>query len=297
MRHLISTLTVMHHFLTSEEYNDEGQRKTPVALVHCKAGKGRTGTLMASYQVTYQGKSALEAMSVYTSKRMGTCVGEGVSIRSQRRYIGYVEQWSNQMQRQYMERKVRVTKISVWGLRGDIEVSLGGYRPSKNSERGVWELAPLWQAKFLGAKNERMLWYPDVVMDTADVCLGVKRWVGKEWLLVCKTRAWFNAVMEEVKGARYSNGTAVDACHPTNAIRHTNKSLKGGLFEIPWEEMDGLKGTCLRGIRAFDKCTVEWEYVDEGKGLDGVKINVCDVGLSSYASDDDVTVVGENETY
>ena len=272
----------MHHFLTSEE---DGTGRTPVVLVHCKAGKGRSGTLMASYQVAHQDKSALDAMNLYTSKRMCKGVGEGVSIRSQRRYVGYVEQWSRQMQKRYMERKVRVTKISIWGLKGNIEVSLDGYVPSKNTQRGVWELEPLWQAKALKAKKERMVWYPDVVADTADVCLGVKRWVGKEWMLVCKTRAWFNAVVEGANGERWSSGTAVDARYPA---AHTDKSLTG-VFEIPWEEMDGVKGSCLRGIKAFERCVVEWECVSERKGVDGVKIDVLDVGLSS---DGDVTIMG-----
>ncbi|KAL2523154.1 Calcium/lipid-binding (CaLB) phosphatase [Forsythia ovata] len=59
-----------------------------IAVVHCMAGKGRTGLMVSSY-LTYLGMSAEEAMQVYAEKR--TTNNEGVSIASQRRYVGYWE--------------------------------------------------------------------------------------------------------------------------------------------------------------------------------------------------------------
>ncbi|KAL6990422.1 Phosphoric monoester hydrolase [Sarracenia purpurea var. burkii] len=53
------------------------------------AGKGRTGLMVCAYLV-YSGMSAEEALQVYAQKR--TTNNEGVSIPSQRRYVGY---WEN----------------------------------------------------------------------------------------------------------------------------------------------------------------------------------------------------------
>ncbi|GAV65720.1 DSPc domain-containing protein/PTEN_C2 domain-containing protein [Cephalotus follicularis] len=60
-----------------------------IAVVHCMAGKGRTGLMVCAYLV-YNGMSVEEALQLYAHKR--TFNNEGVSIPSQRRYVGY---WAN----------------------------------------------------------------------------------------------------------------------------------------------------------------------------------------------------------
>lgn len=60
-----------------------------IAVIHCMAGKGRTGLMVCSYLV-YTGMSAEESLRVYAEKR--TTNNEGVSIPSQRRYVRYWEQ-------------------------------------------------------------------------------------------------------------------------------------------------------------------------------------------------------------
>ncbi|KAJ4961894.1 hypothetical protein NE237_021804 [Protea cynaroides] len=70
----------MHAWLSVDPQN--------VAVIHCMAGKGRTGLMVCAYLV-YSGMSAEEALQLYAHKR--TTNNEGVSIASQRRYVGY---WS-----------------------------------------------------------------------------------------------------------------------------------------------------------------------------------------------------------
>lgn len=269
MQLLINTVGEMHAF---NDFDQDERKK--VMLVHCKAGKGRSGTLITSYMIAHQNKSAAEAMGVFTAKRMRRGFGEGVSIRSQRRYVNYMEQWVVGMQKRYVERKVRVTNVSVWGLKGDVEISVGGYTPRGHCSRGTWELGPLWHARTTG-KRTNCTWHPDMDLRTADVCLSVQRWVGFGQIKICKTRAWFNAVMETAKRDGDSQSTS-------------------GRFEIPWEEMDGLKGTALKGRQAFERCVVEWEFLDEeGQGEVREPELVSEDGIMEIA--DDITVVGDSE--
>ncbi|XP_015879804.1 phosphatidylinositol 3,4,5-trisphosphate 3-phosphatase and protein-tyrosine-phosphatase PTEN1 [Ziziphus jujuba] len=60
-----------------------------IAVIHCMAGKGRTGLMVCAHLV-YSGMSVEEALQLYAHRR--TTNNEGVSIPSQRRYVGY---WGN----------------------------------------------------------------------------------------------------------------------------------------------------------------------------------------------------------
>ncbi|XP_046860575.1 phosphatidylinositol 3,4,5-trisphosphate 3-phosphatase and dual-specificity protein phosphatase PTEN-like [Xenia sp. Carnegie-2017] len=70
----------MDEFLNADEKN--------VAIVHCKAGKGRTGVMICAYLLhKAYFDSCVQAMQYYGDAR--TSNGKGVTIPSQKRYIHY----------------------------------------------------------------------------------------------------------------------------------------------------------------------------------------------------------------
>ncbi|XXG81273.1 hypothetical protein AAC387_Pa09g1948 [Persea americana] len=73
----------VHTWLSADPQN--------IAVVHCMAGKGRTGLMVCAYLV-YSGMSPDEALQLYAHRR--TTDNNGVSIASQLRYVRY---WSEML--------------------------------------------------------------------------------------------------------------------------------------------------------------------------------------------------------
>ncbi|RUS19878.1 protein-tyrosine phosphatase-like protein [Endogone sp. FLAS-F59071] len=80
-----------------------------VVVIHCKAGKGRTGTMVCTL-LLYRGmaKTAEEAIQIYDEKR--TWDGKGLTVPSQKRYVHYFEQYINSGE-EYKPPKLTLTKI------------------------------------------------------------------------------------------------------------------------------------------------------------------------------------------
>ncbi|RDW79642.1 hypothetical protein BP6252_04280 [Coleophoma cylindrospora] len=107
---------------------DENGQERPgrVAVVHCKAGKGRSGSMACSYLISECGWKATEALARFTERRMRPGFGQGVSIPSQLRWIGYVDRWT-QSEKVYVERQIEIMEVHVWGLRDGVKVQVEGF--------------------------------------------------------------------------------------------------------------------------------------------------------------------------
>nr|POE75151.1 phosphatidylinositol 3,4,5-trisphosphate 3-phosphatase and dual-specificity protein phosphatase pten [Quercus suber]POE94770.1 phosphatidylinositol 3,4,5-trisphosphate 3-phosphatase and dual-specificity protein phosphatase pten [Quercus suber] len=112
----------MRNWLKAPDAKD----KDRVVVVHCKAGKGRSGTVACSYLISEEGWKAEEAKQRFTERRMRPGFGNGISIPSQVRWIGYVDRWTKSG-KTYLERAVEVLEVHVWGLRDGVKIAVEGY--------------------------------------------------------------------------------------------------------------------------------------------------------------------------
>ena len=118
----------LHHEDEEEAHGSKKLlRKKRVCVVHCKAGKGRSGTVACSYLISQEGWTKEDAIERFTQRRMRQGFGAGVSIPSQVRWVGYVERWTNELKKKYVERPIEIVEIHVWGLREGVKVAVEGY--------------------------------------------------------------------------------------------------------------------------------------------------------------------------
>lgn len=277
-----------------------------VVVVHCKAGKGRSGTAASSYLICEEGWKAEDAMQRFTERRMRVGFGEGVSIPSQVRWVGYVNRWVNEMGKIYMERPVEVVEVRVWGLRDGVEVGVEGFvdegrtikrfhsfsrkereavdeeeesakssdqsendvvnkvevnspTPSSTSSSSVPQTSqdvPSRKTNSMGIASAIIAATPDP--PPASIAAAVFRPSNK---LIIPTPD-INIDFERRTKAAYTKWTV------TTSIAHIwfNPYFEGGdkqddgVFSTRWEEMDGIKGTTSKGIRALDRLEVVWRY-------------------------------------
>ena len=276
-----------------------GDAEGRVAVVHCKAGQGRSGTVSCSYLISEEGWNLEDAMARFTERRMRQGFGEGISIRSQRRWVGYVDRWARHG-KFYLERQIEVVEIHCWGLRSGVTVAVSGYVEDGKVIKTVHQFRGEEQLTLRDEAKESNA-FANVVFDV----LGHKKSVSRRPSATAPGRAStpdgqtkahedLNCEREDGNGADVVFKPAPRVILPSNEIKidcdHRGNSTLGGfsmttsvayvwfnaffegngpesngkpddsgVFEIGWDAMDGIKGTTRKGARGFDRVAVVWK--------------------------------------
>ncbi|KAL8853862.1 MAG: hypothetical protein Q9221_001333 [Calogaya cf. arnoldii] len=261
-----------------------------VVVVHCKAGKGRSGTVACSYLISEEGWTVEDALYRFTTRRMRSGFGAGVSIPSQLRWINYVDRWTR-CQKPYVERQIEVVEVHVWGLRDGVEVAVEGYIDEGRTIKN-FHTFNRYERVIVDGKQEdtTLLNSPSVSASSPSLPIADNKFQAEN--------------QRTVSGGLEAGGNAVifrpaqPIILPTNDIRidleRRNKATYGwtmvtsvahvwfntffegqgpenhgvatrdGMFEIGWDAMDGIKGSARKGTRALDRLAVVWRIADRG---------------------------------
>jgi len=121
-----TTNTAANTTSTVDSETIEKRKKNRVVVVHCKAGKGRSGTVSCSYLISEEGWDPEDALARFTQRRMRPQFGAGVSIPSQLRWVSYIDRWTKGGKR-YIDRPIEIVEIHVWGLCNGVKVEVQGF--------------------------------------------------------------------------------------------------------------------------------------------------------------------------
>ncbi|KAE8378382.1 protein-tyrosine phosphatase-like protein [Aspergillus bertholletiae] len=259
-----------------------------VAVVHCKAGKGRSGTVACSYLMAHGGWKLGDALQRFTERRMRSGFGPGVSIPSQLRWVRYVDRWVNQMDRKYIERPVEILELHVWGLRDGVKVAVEGFVDEgkkiqsfhmfSRSERIVVDDGRAKtnssqksdKKKANGQKHGIKKAFSSVVDSSSSSSSsdedsttqnGVSAVLFRPSEPLIIPTSDINIDFERRSKAYKDWAMVTSIAHVWfNAFFEGGDKQDSGVFETEWDTLDGIKGTSRKGVRALDRLKVVWRY-------------------------------------
>ena len=285
----------------SEDKKEDGEATKRVAILHCKAGKGRSGTVACSYLIAVRGWKAEDALQRFTERRMRPGWGTGISIKSQRRWISYVERWAKE--KKYSEKKVEILEVRVWGMRDGVSIHIRGYVEDGKKIKVMHTWGETEGEKINKVKLESDNVSPGSNLDsgtstprsevdhfgfnsgtstpksTTSLTTSASTLVSNPpppTLTILKPKEPIilptqdvNFEVERRNRSAYgfpSVATSTAHCWINTYFEGQGPERNGvperrGTFEIDWDAMDGLKGSSRRGIRAVEKVAVDWRMV------------------------------------
>ncbi|EMR11511.1 hypothetical protein PNEG_00524 [Pneumocystis murina B123] len=200
-----------------------------VVVFHCKAGKGRSGTIACSYLISEEKLTAESALSKFTEARIQKGHGNGITILSQKRYIFYVEKWVS-MGKKYQELDIIISQIEIFTENKKIGCKIYGYNDDNRIDCLYTFLPPE-----IVINNSTMIFTPTIkFISREDICVEIYH-QSRFKKNVLKAHCWFNVFFERDAGQTE------------------------GIFSVDFENCDYLKTTCRDKSKLFDKFILKWK--------------------------------------
>ncbi|ODV77145.1 phosphatases II, partial [Suhomyces tanzawaensis NRRL Y-17324] len=203
-----------------------------LAVVHCKAGRGRSGTVVCAYlmyQFSKEGKhlTVEEAILWFSAKRMRTFADTGISIKSQRRALEY---WYKFLQ---FTRKER----------------LEYFRSSAGAEKHLYGIRVI---------NPCQGWIGEICIQTY-----IDGNIGDIYKFTDPSSPGISRVRERTPIPVQEFRVAIKWCYCWyHLFFEKRKQMVEGLdtFKLvaTWDDFDGFKGTTHKGVKWFDALEIYW---------------------------------------
>uniref|UniRef100_A0A673K4T2 Phosphatidylinositol 3,4,5-trisphosphate 3-phosphatase TPTE2-like n=1 Tax=Sinocyclocheilus rhinocerous TaxID=307959 RepID=A0A673K4T2_9TELE len=176
-----------------------------VIAIHCKGGKGRTGTMVCTWLIdSDQFESAQESLDYFGERRTDKSMSskfQGVETPSQSRYVGYYEIMKNQYNRQLPPQKsLKIKSIRIHSIAG-----VGKGNGSDLKVKIIVKQELVFQC--VCAKQQNCAVFPDTGSNLTHIC-GLPK--GYE---DCPFYFWFNTSFVENNRCLYLSREELDNPH------------------------------------------------------------------------------------
>ncbi|KAJ5113742.1 Protein-tyrosine phosphatase catalytic [Penicillium angulare] len=272
--------------------NSNSNSNERVIVVHCKAGKGRSGTIATGYLISQEGWKKEDALQRFTERRMRVGFGAGVSIPSQLRYVGYIDRWTNELNKEYVERPVEILEVHIWGLRDGVKVAIEGFEDEgkkikpvhmfhkrertvidsgnstpkeesqSQSQSKTDSSAPSAIANATPQDSQTDISTSSTSRRTTGLQQTLSAVIFRPENPVIVPGSDVNIDFERRSKASYTGFAMVTSVAHVwfNAFFEGGRENDSGVFETEWAAMDGIKGSARKGIRALERLKVVWRY-------------------------------------
>ncbi|AAS54831.1 AGR341Cp [Eremothecium gossypii ATCC 10895] len=271
-------------FILLEEITDEiheylGGDSGRVAVVHCKMGKGRSGTVAIAYLMKYRQIPMLESCQLFLTTRFKPGISRGVTIYSQLRYLRYHETficydtlYRPQIMEELRRCRFRIDSIEFVNPLGTITrdiigsacmlgVKIQKYKPRNDGLVDLYSVECDEDKEEFSLVDGKYIILPRTTIDTSDIrlCFGLRskttEFINSVTKLTSSAYCWLNLYWETVSCSR--------SLSPTNfLITELDEEIRSNIgqptFTIKWEDLEGTKGTLNKGLKLFDSLTLYW---------------------------------------
>lgn len=247
-----------------------------VAVLHCKMGKGRSGTICIAYMMKYMAYPLSESREIFMMRRFKPGVSRGVTIVSQLRCLRYHEmllyygpQDRTEILEQLVTSKFKVRSVQ---LKEPSSILFSRHCVASiklqvfNDERdGVIDLATLeTDAELLSHSDGKAITicFP-LELDVSDIRLefGISarspNLVSGFTALASYAHCWLNLYWETLKCSREDSRDH----YLLSKLRREQAAGQDFNFVIKWSELDGTGGTSNRGLKLFESLTFNWSLI------------------------------------
>jgi protein-tyrosine phosphatase len=286
----------IHQFISADPKN--------VAVIHCKAGQGRSGTIACAYLMCFENMGIDKAIARFTTRRMRSFFGSGVTIPSQLRYLQYTSKWK-QFKGFYAARlQVELSELKIWELRyKDLEITCSSYvitprriRKSTSSTQSLATaetvLSSLPSHSTTTANVVEIDDYiirelykfseDDFVPSTDPSVTIIRPHIGPIILPLDILFAFKRdkVVKQTIALTHSTSHIWFNAFFET--FNPANPRAKGTLT-VDWDQFDGFIGTKKRGSKGFEKVQFSWKLITQVSQTDGTQ-NLADVQNFQHTS-------------